>query len=298
MKISIEQPGNESLECIDAAIKNNQTIRRSPHVGNLIFDDLNLLMGLTELGADVDLELVDSIKGNDNFSDPRRLISAQGVLALAGLNRVKSKVVGACQVNPDFVAPESGPGMGISPGDSLLSIHFDALRAALPGNIRMEISSNLYRRLGYDAAQVLLEKSADTLQRPMRYVTEQGKALEITTDAQVNGIFGFGSQPLEGALIPVEAMIAAEIILAAQETQGSDTTLVHIGGKDMARYTAEPEVVGAVNTIADKTAAELGKFGSTLVRYLVPTRPELLANPAFPQPLLGMNITSQYDMLG
>lgn len=296
MNITIQQPGIESLACVEAAINNNQIIRRSPHVGNLIFDDLNLLMGLVELGAEVDLELVDSIKGNDNFSDPRRLVTSDSSITLVGLNKVKSKVVGACQVSPDFVPPSTGPAQNIRPGDSLLDIHVQSLRAVLPDRISMTVSSNLYTSLGLEAAELLIEKCTGVLQRPLRFVNEQGKALEVTDQAMVNGVFGFGSEPLQGALIPVEAMIAAELILAAQQSSGADTQLVHIGGKDMARYTAQPEIVTSVTTIAGKTTAEMGLYSSTNVMYLVPTRPELLADPAFPQPLAGTKITSQYDM--
>lgn len=297
MKINVSQPRDQSLEAIAQAIENGTTIRRSPHVGNVPAGDLALLSGLAALGANVAVELVDTIHGNDNYSKPRKILLTNTEFNLTSLKQSRSKVVGACVVSTEGAESALANGIdGISAGKSLAQIHIDALTRALPSEVRVESSTDYFRSLGAELLRQAILEASSIIERPIREVDDEGK-IHDAESLNLGNLFGVGENPLSGTLPPLEAMMAIELIDTAINARGSDAQAVHVAGNDMAKYTANTQLMDKVKLVASKIASHFAVPHCVNVEYCLPTRSDLLAHPQFPMVLPGSDIRSQYDLL-
>lgn len=294
MKLQIRQPGSNSLEVVTQAIAEQQTIFRSPHVGNLNSNELRLLFGLDQLGANTQVLLVDTVRGDDRYSNPRSLIVGQTVLSLASRNYAKSRVVGACEVQADTVQLENIIGYALDTSETLTSLHMRSLQKVMPASINITLSSEFFSGRAATYQQVMTA-SEGYIDRSFRLVDEQGKIREVH-DTQGLTLFGMGDKPTEGVMPPLEAVLAFECVNAIAKSPGQDVQIVHVGGPDMVQYVGDETIMGPVGLIAKRAIGRLGLPQNVTVEYTVPSMSQLLADTRFPQ-ILEPSINSQYDIL-
>jgi hypothetical protein len=80
------------------------------------------------------------------------------------------------------------------------------------------------------------------------------------------GIYGQDPNPLSGLILPVEALVATEIVQATISTQDRVT---HIGGADMVRYMRNPQFQNRVLELAKAALTELGISHPDQIIYTV-----------------------------
>jgi hypothetical protein len=299
MNIEVRHPGADSLACIMGATSEKQVVRRSPHVGNVSGDELELIMGLDAIGANVQLEMVDTIHGRDQYSSPRLIIVGDQKVPIAGNKQSNGRVVGMCRVNADGTKniERSGIGLDIFEGDSLADTHMASLERILPDSVDVSLSSAFLSSIGREAMELVLCESQTIINRPLRVAQSCGKIVMANEHYDMNDVFGAGDNPLQGVLPPLEAMMAIEIIQAGMQVNGSDMQIVHIAGPDMIRYTKDTQVMDPVKQIATKVLVELGVSSTSNIEYIIPSMATLLADKDFPNVLPARTINSQYDIL-
>src|SRR5579862_3411423 len=196
MKINVSHPRDQSFEAIEQAIDNGLTIRRSPHVGNVPAGDLALLSGLATMGANVAVELVNTIHGNDSYSKPRKLLLSNAEINLVSLKQSHYKVVGACVVSSEGANAAQASGVGnVWASKSIAKIHLDALVQALPKEINIEYSTDYFRCVGAEVLKQAITEAAAVIDRPIREVDENGKIREAAS-IDLSNLFGAGDEPL------------------------------------------------------------------------------------------------------
>lgn len=298
MKLTVISPEDASLQTIQSTIDQGETIYRSPHVGNVNNAELSLAFGVNAMGGAMQLELVDSVRGDDSYADPRSLLLGGTTLALVSRNYAKSRVVGGCAI--DEVTMETVRSLGISldvtTPPTLRTLHVDALRRALPSSVAATVSSEYFATIGESIYQLILAESQAAVSRPLRRVNEEGKLREVGPVSNFDSIYGLGENKDEGLLPPLEGMMAIEIVKKVLETNGGDSQIVHIAGPDMIRYTKNPEVMEPVRAIAARVLSELGMPSNVEVDYVVPCMKKVLGSDGFER-ALGESVQSQYDIL-
>lgn len=300
MNLNVYHPGKESLEVVSAAIDEGETIYRSPHVGNINGDELNLIFGVCEMGGSMQLEMVDTIRGDDKYSNPRVAIIGERAVALASRNYAKSRIVGSCEVN--FEDAELANSLGVtldeeSPGLTLKNLHISSLEQILPNNVRVTPSTEFFAEIGNQAYRLVLRETANTIDRPLRRVDSAGKIKEVDNEAaDFTDIYGLGEKSEEGLLPPLEAMMAIEVLKTILSGNGNDGQIVHVAGADMVKYTQLEEVMQPVETISKRALSDLGIPGNVQIDYVVPYRGTMLASDNFDLHLPA-SVRSQYDLL-
>lgn len=298
MKLNVIIPEDRSLQVIQSTIDQGEVIYRSPHVGNLNNSELNLAFGISAMGGAMQLELVDSIRGDDGYSNPRVLMLGGNALALASRNYAKSRVVGGCVVDESTMDTLRNLGIdtGVASSPTLRTLHVGALQQRLPAAVKATVSSEYFAAIGEDTYGAVLAASQAVINRPLRQVDEEGKLREVSAGASFDSIYGLGENKDQGVLPPLEAMMAIEVIKKVLETNGSDGQIVHVAGPDMIRYTKDPEVMDPVRGIAGRVLSALGVPNCIEVDYVVPCMRTLLANGGIER-VLGGAVQSQYDIL-
>lgn len=300
MKLTVISPESQSLRQINTAIKENDTIYRSPHVGNVNANELRLLLGLSNSGATVQLQMVDTIRGDDRYANPRVALVGGTSIALASRNYAQSRIVGASIVSVDGLSKLSNFGIGFTdPADAatLKTLHLSAMRQVLPERTTMNASSAYFATAGTLAYEAMLQSTARILSRPLRTIDCEGKIRQI--DELPKGeldIYGLGANPMSGLLPSLEGMMAMEVVTKVMATQGADARIVHVAGPDMIRYTKLEDVMKPVETIANSVLKELGIGSDAQVEYVVPCMRTLLESKQFCNPVLN-GVESQYDLL-
>ena len=297
MRVNVIHPEEQSLGLIRSAIIENETIWRSPHVGNVNGSELSLMFGIGAMGGTMQIELVDTIRGDDNYSDPRSLITKELIVPLASRNYAKSRIVGACAIDPakaqNIVQLELAP--SLAQETMLKRLHIKSLQAVLPESIMVRPSSELYACIGQRAYELLIKESAVLLDKPVREVDAEGKFMAADLSGELS-LYGMGENKNIGLLPSLEGMIAIEFINKALASEGSDGRIVHIAGPDMIRYTKEDAVMLPSIEVARRVLGGLGVCTNVEIDYVVPCMKQLINTPDFPQEI-GDEVVSQYDIL-
>jgi hypothetical protein len=299
MKVTVLHPETESVQTIMEAIAADETLYRSPHVGNVNPSELQLVLGICSLGGSMQLEMVDTIRGDDSYSNPRVAILGEQTIPLASRNYAKSRVVGACAVDPDGLAylQTISPIFDLPPPSTLKALHLAALKQAVPSSAQIKASSEFFAEIGPQAYSLVLQEATEQIERPLRHVDADGRILPVDSrSTDFTDIFGVGTNPNQGLLPPLEAMLAIEVIKVLQAARGSDARLTHIAGPDMIRYTKVDEVMSPVKRIAERVLAELGMQQNVECEYVIPCMKTIVESPRFPT-VLPPNVRSQFDLL-
>jgi hypothetical protein len=251
------------------------------------------------MGGNVQLEMVDTIRGDDKYSNPRAVEIGSSVINLTSRNYAKSRVVGACEVEPDSLEllKQEGIEVVLPPEPTIKDVHLASLREALPDTVRISPSTQFFASIGAQAYQLVLVESAKFIDRQLRKVDEGGKIVpaDLVTDG-LTSIYGLGDKQDEGILPPLEAMMAIEVIKKVLDNNGADCQIVHVAGPDMIRYTKLDEVMRPVENIARAVLNDLGINMPITVDYIVPCMKTILSSAGFYSGLTE-NIRSQYDIL-
>ncbi len=296
MKLNILHPEKQSLQFVSQAIESDEILYRSPHVGNVNSKELGLVLGLSAIGARMQLELVDTIRGNDSYSQPKVAVVGLQKVALAS-NKHAGRIVGSCQAKPEGVEQLSTLGIDLPEATTdLKQLHVNSLMQALPGSVEVTPSTEFFAQIGDEAYEIVLREAAKTIDRPLRRVQSTGKIDQAVDSVDFSNIYGLGSEPREGLLPPLEAMMAIEVIKQLLENEGSDSQLIHIAGPDMIEYTKDNSIMKPVENIVNRVLSDLGMSGSICCDYVVPCMSKILQSDNF-DPVVGEETASQYDVL-
>lgn len=300
MSIEIQHPESQSLAAIAQAIEDDIPIRRSPHVGNVNQRELSLIFGIAEMGASVQLEMVDTIQGDDSYSNPRRIEMGGSTTPIVSKKAAKGRVVGACVVNEEGADAMRRLGLstldGVITGDNVKELHMDSLRSILPANAEAYPVSEYFASIGVEIASLAIAASHRVIERPLRMVDENGLIRPVGNMEDSNNIFGCGDSPDIGALLPLEAMMAVEFVeVAIDDTHNGQ--IVHVAGPDMINYTKMPEIMNPTQQIAAMILAELGASVSKAITYTLPCMQTVINDKRFPAGSITATINSQYDVI-
>lgn len=299
MKILTNHPGELSLQTVETAIKNKQEIKRSPHVGNVNAQELATILGIASLGGTVQVELVDTIQGNDKYARPHLIAAAEGKsVPLISRKKSNGRVVGACLLSSDTILAikKSAIDVTVHEGQSLTELHSRSLQDVLPSTVRTELSSEFFALIESVVVASALDYAREHIDRPLRRVGLDGKIQIHNGQIAPEDIFGTGEKPQTGILPPLELMMAIEMALKAADTPGCDSQVVHVAGPDMIVYTKDDAIMNHTKDIAAKMCSDLGLPENTIIEYTVPDMMQLLKHAAFVQ-AVSPHITSQYDLL-
>ncbi len=297
MKLQIRHPDKLSLETITKTVERGEVIYRSPHVGNVNARELSLILGLEKMGASVQLEMVDTIRGTDSYSLPRVALCGGDKVVLAS-NKKSGKIVGACTVDEESKRSMLAKGLidGAMPIKTLKDIHMASLCDALPSTVEIAASSEYFARIGRVAYKAVLAESMTRIARPLRQVAETGTIVELSPDQTIENIYGLGEDPDIGVLPPLEAMMAIEILKLILEQDGKDVSIVHVAGPDMIRYTKDEQLMSIVEAIAKQALLRIGRPSNVVVEYTIPCMEQVLQSKGF-DPVIDDGIASQYDLI-
>lgn len=300
MKFNVIHPDSKSMEVLKTAIDEQETIFRSPHVGNVNASELALIFAVCEMGGNMQLELVDTIHGDDKYSRPRIAKIGNNAINLASRSYAKGRIVGECIAESGAI--ELLGRLGLDFGldqlerQTLKDIHLMSLQEALPDSVAINVSTAFFAEIGQPAYSMILSESAKFLDRPLRMVDKHGKIVPCDTEVKdFSHIYGLGSKSPSGLLPPLEGMMAIEVVKKVLESKGSDCRLVHIAGPDMIAYTRLDEIMDPVGKIARSVLSELGALASTEVDYVLPCMKAILASAG--SSALPAGVGSQYDIL-
>lgn len=298
MKLTTLHPEQGSLAEIQTNIDQGVTIYRSPHVGNVNSSELGLLLALDQMGADTQVELVDTVRGDDRYSNPRVATIGERTITLASRNTAKSRVVGGCEVEQDAIVQLQDLGIDVdcTTTPTLRSIHLGSLVQALPESIRVTASSRYFAAIGEQAYGLALASSVAQVGRSLRTIDTEGKIREVVGAPDLSDIYGLGNNRCTGLLPPLEGMMAIEMIKAVIDGNGSDVRIVHVAGPDMIRYTKQPEIMVPAERIATMVLGELGIGENVDIEYVLPCMKTTLESSGF-EPIIVPGIMSQYDLI-
>lgn len=298
MKVNIIHPEEKSLDVIQSTINQYEPIYRSPHVGNVNNSELNLILGIEGMGGHVQLEMVDTIRGDDRYSNPRVALIGGRAITLASRNYAKSRVVGHCTVDVGGLETLGNLGIKVADGTSvnLKSLHLDTLTQALPDRVMVTPSTKYFSSIGSLAYGLVLAESDRLLGRGLRFVNEEGKIGDGVQYDSSTPIFGATELGEIGVMPPLEAMMAIEMLKKIQDSGGQDLQIVHVAGPDMIRYTRDEAVMGPSVAIASSVLKALGMAQNVSIDYVVPCMKTILESSCFDK-ILDDNVQSQYDIL-
>lgn len=297
MKLKTIQPGPKSFSALQASVNNGETVFRSPHVGNINKAELALMFGIDAMGGRLELSLVDTIRGDDRYADPRSLLLGGSKIALASRNYAKSRVVAACEIDEAGIKNLQNSALSLLPPVSnLASLHNAALERAVPESLKVQTASAFFGTIDLEMYRTVLDTARTILSRNLRSATESGKIVEVPMEAPIRELFGRGENPLYGAMPPLEAMLAMECIKAVTVQPSEDVRIVHVGGPDMVRYVADKRVMEPARMIGELSLKRMGRPTNVTVEYVVPCLQTTVDDKQFPR-LLDRFIGSQYDIL-
>lgn len=237
---------NEALAAV--VLQGNQPIRRSTHAGNQAPKELVIQH---DMPPGITVIAVDTIRGSDTFSDPRRVRLRDEAIPIAP-GRLSNRIVGSIAV---AAADDTALPLAPLPGEMLDGYHLRVSSELKPTNPAVTLSAFFAEAPEAYAAVMHAAQTAGAL---TRVVTSDG----VIEDAErINvadhGIFGLIDQTSsqQGALPPLDAMMAYDVIRSAVD--GSDST-VHLAGNDMVVYTKDQERMSRVGELAAHAAAILG----------------------------------------
>lgn len=280
MKLTVTHPESSSLQAVRSAESSGVIARRSPHVGNVSKAELDCILGLAELGVPLQLEVVDTIHGNDSYSQPRFKLTKDDTEVLVSQKQAKNKIVGSLTTNSN---------------EAILDVHMQALTDVLPEHVRTMLSSEYFGSIGRPVLIAAITASQQQIDRPLRFVAEGGKIRPFDGDLDESQLYSHASKL--GVLPPLEAMMALEVLEHMTRNKGIDGRIVHIGGPDMITYTKSAVLMATTDQIVQKAVAELGLDSNVTIEYVVPCMATINADPETPK-VVPINTVSQHDLAG
>lgn len=247
MNILISHPELTRDELCGRITNADSPVRRSTHVGNQPAHELVLQC---DMPPGIEILAVDTIQGDDKYSNPRKLRGIAEEPALASSKQAGGRLVGAIAVQTEVEDAPCPP----KRGEMLGSFHMRALAALRPANMPVQLSTFLNHHRGvYEPAMHIASGQGEL----KRCVDENGKVLPLSQGLGQTGLFGIkdSSSKGAGALPSLNTMMAVEMTVTM--ASGAERTL-HLAGPDMVRYTCDEARMAQVCRLAQQTAAELG----------------------------------------
>lgn len=256
-ELQVEHPNLNVGELVKAIKTKAAPIRRSTHVGNKPPRELVIM---TALPSGVEVIEVDSIQGNDNYSDPRSLRLAYGAIRLCEGGGGKGRVVGSVRIDRDIgndplgSAVENDLACKPKVGEFVSDFHTRAIMELNPTNPPERMSN--YFASQTDIYRAVLEAVSEAGHK-QNVVLAAGLVRPYEANGSKSGIFGLEDETManEGVLPPLNAMMAIDMLISALR-DGSDTT-VHLAGPDMVEYTRDPARMRVVAELMGRAAAVL-----------------------------------------
>ncbi len=267
LRLTVRHPTAEEID-VDA-IKElvSEGIRISPHIGNLdriehttpdrqlVFvgaDHLYCRDENHQMHTDISLalmglrvECVDTCSLNDR-TRPDLLVRDEQEVPLVDISARDRKALVPAAVRT-----------GSTQREDLQTVHMQALRSLASQAITRSV---LYDEMGvsqgYNKSEVYqaLILGFDGLVRLARNGWVQNQRVHSDTVPE-HGLFGSGSEPLNGIMPPLPTMMAAEVIEAALAGRSGSH---HIGGFAMPHYTKQAPLMQKVAVTAEKALRLLG----------------------------------------
>lgn len=268
-----------------------ELIERSDHVGN---QHISALMTITDPRIKVRQMLVDTTNGNDREYRPRH-VKIFGQLVPICPDDKQLLNVRHLRFEPNTKSSERLshlPTMKLpNIGEPIVRTHQASLKKVSEGKSTVVTLTDV---IGNNAeTSTLVMGHLSNIGLIKRSVTDAGRILhlEATPSVQESGIFGINdsSGPYAGTLLPLEGMMALDLVLAARA--GVDDVF-HQAGCDMRLYTKDTNIMTRVASVAAATLIDLGISYSLPTYHVVDTtNMAKLASVANPEILP----TSQYD---
>lgn len=263
-------------------------LRRSSHIGNQPLRELALMSSVA-----VRPVLVDTITGNDNYSNPAYII-AGGTRHRLASQKHDSRVVGSVPLVPERYTQLQGAHPELKElGDheGVASLHTVSLEALNLAAQRSITATGMLASMG-EAGGALMEELS-TRGSLRRAVRPDGKISSIVADAQtlLKGVFGIEDHTpqSEGIMLPLEGMMAMDILAGLRD--GRDT-IAHAAGTDMRVYTRNAELMGHVGDLVAATQQRLGERATTAAYVVVDiTGLDAAVHPDY------AHVASQYDLI-
>lgn len=280
------------------------SIERSDHIGNL---HASGLITATDPNVKTRQLLVNTSNGDDTEYYPRHILVDDIKFPLATKSQ-GTTIVGKIKINCtekilDDVSSHLHS-LDISPlifGQNMADIHIEALRSA-SNNSEILTKRDMVKQIP-QAVRSMMQFVARN-EGVTRYVQGDGKIQHSKgsiTEATLSkiGIYGLenengGEQIYEGALIPLAASLAMDIVYNA--SLGNEI-IYHQAGSDMRRYTHNPDLMRMVALIAGIGLKKLGIDSAPIYNVVDTANIAHIANNIKLPENIRHDVSSQYDAL-
>ncbi len=250
-KVKIETPDMTIGELSDTIESNTLIVRRSTHVGNQPPNEMAIMAGLP---PGVEVLMVDTIQGNDNYSSPHRILRKMGNISLASNKKASGRVVGYC----DAVNPYNGE------QETLDEIHNGTLE-------RLDLNNKPIAMMKYfkqypDALDAMIAACME-MDELNRMVCEDGKIVAFDRSQNIDDIYLGGKTT--GVMIPLNGMMAFDMLLSQEK--GSDKT-IHLGGPNMVEYVRDENRMKTVSKLFEHACILMGETPRKHIYSVVDSR--------------------------
>lgn len=232
--IRVETPIMTVAELTEHIGSANEPVRRSTHVGNQPSMELTIMAALP---MGVDVLMVDTIQGNDKYSQPNTVIGRAAVERLVSNRKADKRVVGSLRGEVEGAQV------------SLIDIHQGALDS-------LQLNNRPVLMMKYFAAHPELLGAAmeacEEMGEVTRFVDTEGLIHQSHEADKGRPIFGNASD--HGRLLPLNGMMTMDALIS--HSQQSPSTL-HLAGPDMVRYVRNPERMSRVSELFGRACALL-----------------------------------------
>lgn len=251
-QLRVEHPEVNIAQLNEIVANQLMPVQRSPHIGNQNAAELCLQ---AYMPPGITVIAVDTVRGSDNYSSPRTLMVGAGVSVPLAAVKASGRVVGSIVVRDDIAAHASDEIISLfnlEPGKPIMDVHQESLQHLDVAN--MPIPMMDYFMTQPDILRAVMTAAGET-NIITRQVAAGGKIMPATTQA-TDSVFGVtdGGPKTEGVMIPLNGMMAADIVM--QIADGADSSL-HLGGPDMIRYTRDSERMTEVSSLVSRTLSLL-----------------------------------------
>lgn len=226
----IEMSVGELSRHIEAGI---EPVRRSTHIGNQPPRELVIMAGLP---TGVDVLMVDTIQGDDPYTQPNKVLMADENRVLTSRRKAQGIVV---EHVTDQTSTEAA---------SVADFHTKALERLTLNNPPMPMMKFFASKPDLLAAAVQACHDEGLI---LRSIDDYGKFRPLKSS--VDRLYTGGKST--GAVLPLVGMMALDMMISHE--QGSKTTL-HLAGNDMIQYTANKERMHMVSNVFTRAMALLG----------------------------------------
>ncbi len=252
-QLRVEHPEVSLTQLEKIISEQHMPVRRSPHIGNQNAAELCLQ---AHMPPGIDVLVVDTITGNDNYSSPRTLMLQNGVSIPLAAVKASKRVVSHVLVRDDIADHASEEVIAIfnlQPGRPIADIHQESLKRLQIPNMPVPMMEFFMTKPDVLHAVMAAVCETSTIRRQ---VTGDGKIIPVDSQA-IDSVYGVEdiSPKDQGAMIPLNGMMAADVVM--QITDGAQTSL-HLGGPDMIQYTRDKERMAEVANLVGRALSLLG----------------------------------------